>query len=78
MYIEMVRTRLLLYFLQEHLRSYVFFTYTKVTNFPRCGISTKIVEMRYNAENDILNKKEKNHVLKSPSKKFDKMSIEYN
>ena len=47
-------------------------TYTKDPNFPLCGIFAKITEMRYKAENNILNKNEQNHVLKSPQNKFDK------
>ena len=33
----------------------------KDPNFLHCGISAKIAEMRYNVENNILNKNEQNH-----------------
>ena len=44
---------------------------TEVLNFLHCGISAKIAEMTYNAENNILNKNEKKKpCLKIPQNKI--------
>ena len=45
--------------------------FIKVPNFP-CGISAKIAEMRYNMENDILNKYEKKKSCLNPPNKIGK------